>query len=82
MKKLWDTVDRWGPGAIAILTLAAMIALSWIYSSRLSYQQGQIDALENERTKNWQMIETYRLEVQALRVEMARAGGKTNEKED
>lgn len=72
--RIWKSVDRWGPGFVSVITLVALIALSWIYSSRLSYQQGEIDTLKDEREKNWQAIETYRLEVQALRVEIARAG--------
>lgn len=79
MNRIWNSIDRWGPGVVAVATLAALIALSWIYSSRLSYQQGRIDSLESQLSRsairenqNWQLVETYRLEVQALRVETAK----------
>jgi len=34
--KAWETIDRWGPAAIALIALFTVIAFGWIYSSRLS----------------------------------------------
>lgn len=81
MKKLWDTIDRWGPGAISLLTLAAMIALAWIYSSRLSYQQGRIEGLENalgrqnqQETSLHQEIQTWQAYIIVLQKRLIESG--------
>lgn len=81
MRKLRANIDKWGPGVVAVITLMAVTGLAWIYDARLNRQAGRIESMDNEITRyrsdldhSWQVIETYRLEVQALRVEIARAG--------
>lgn len=81
MKRLLVSVDRWGPALIAVITLFVLIAYGFGYEGRLNYLLGRIETLENELNRmerrehqRWQTTETYRLECQALRIEMARAG--------
>lgn len=65
MKRLWATIDRWGPGAISVLTLLAVIVLSWNYDRQLAARnatiiglQRQIDILNTQVTKCSQNTDT------------------------
>lgn len=64
MSRLLKSIDRWGPGALSILTIAMMIALAWIYSSNLNYQLGRIEGLENELDRRNQREISLRQEIQ------------------
>lgn len=39
--RAWSTIDRWGPGVVALLTLIAVVALGWQYSERISRIEGR-----------------------------------------
>lgn len=39
--RVWSTIDRWGPGAISLLTLIVVIALGWQYSERIARIEGR-----------------------------------------
>jgi hypothetical protein len=41
MKKVWDTVDRWGPGALAVITFILVIGLGWQYDQRIARVEGR-----------------------------------------
>lgn len=70
---------------MSIVTLVYLILFSWKYDSRQAYITGRVESIDKEidriqqtyngqRQQDWQLIETYRLETQAIRVEIARAG--------
>lgn len=46
--KLWDTVDRWGPAVVSIITLLAVIAIGWMYSERTAHVEGQLESLHRQ----------------------------------
>lgn len=53
--RVWNTIDRWGPGLVAVITFMTVIALGWQYDRRLSYIQArseaQIEALQKQIDK-------------------------------
>lgn len=46
--RLWDTVDRWGPAAVSIVTLLAVIAIGWMYSERTAHLEGEVSSLQHQ----------------------------------
>lgn len=80
-KRIWGSIDRWGPGVIAVVTLLAVAALAWTYSSRLARSEGAASALQHQVDEHAHAMLGYRIEVQtlqayvaALRGDMIRAG--------
>lgn len=45
---LWKLIDKWGPGAIALITLLGVVAYGWINGERVSRLEGRIDYLNNQ----------------------------------
>lgn len=46
--RAWATIDRWGPGAVALLSVLIVIGMGWIYGERIARLEGQIKGLENQ----------------------------------
>lgn len=46
--RVWDTIDRWGPAAVSIVTLLAVIAIGWMYSERTSHLEGEVSSLQHQ----------------------------------
>lgn len=44
--RAWSTIDRWGPGVVALLTLLSVVAVGWIYGERIARLEGEIRGLE------------------------------------
>lgn len=58
--RAWATIDRWGPGAVSVLTLVVVIALGWQYGERISRVEGRqsvITECVNTQAKINQKIE-------------------------
>lgn len=74
MKKVWETMDRWGPGAIAVITLIAVI---W-YGRFLEGRQVEIDRQLSDRSElelSLRMeIQTWQAHVVTLKQRMIEAG--------
>jgi hypothetical protein len=48
MSKLWTTIDRWGPGAVAVAALVAVIVYGWRQDAQIGWLAGQVAALHGE----------------------------------
>jgi len=46
--RLWNTIDRWGPGAIAIVTLLAVLIMGHQYSVQIAATRAKVDSIEKE----------------------------------
>jgi len=80
-RRIWASVDRWGPGLVAVLTLFAVVGMGWMYTSRLARAEGAAAALQHQVDEHVVAMAAYRLEVQtwqlyvvALRGDMIKAG--------
>lgn len=62
-----STIDRWGPGAIALLTLLIVIGIGWIYGERIARLEGEIRGLENQVEAHAQAESQARAELSAIR---------------
>lgn len=90
MRRVLSTVDRWGPGLIAILTLFAVVSLGWQYDKRIAKSQGDIEGLQKQINLLQQQInnrvtlesslrsevQTWQAHVVVLRIKMTEAGMK------
>lgn len=64
MKRIWATIDRWGPGVITVLTLFFVIYFGWTYSERLSRSEGKVEALQHQLDARNAIEVGFRTEVQ------------------
>lgn len=71
---LWGTVDRWGPGAIAILTLLLVACIGWMYSARISAIEADVRHLQESRKDLIDSIELQKLMNQKLREDLLKKG--------
>lgn len=47
MKGRWiATIDRWGPGVIAVLTLCAVVVIGWQYDIRIARVEGRHEVVQ------------------------------------
>lgn len=81
MKAPWNTIDRWGPGMLSVLTILMLAALGWQYSGRLARTEGEMGIIRDDaNTQQIEMIalrneiETLQAYIVVLRVEMVRGG--------
>lgn len=57
-RKVLSSIDRWGPGVIALVTLLAVIALGWTYGERISRAEGVYLRMSQE-------MNSYRKDIQS-----------------
>lgn len=62
MKRVWGTIDRWGPGVLAIITFFVVIVVSWQYDRRLSAVQARHEAQIEDLQKQINRLEHIRIE--------------------
>lgn len=61
---LWKSVDRWGPGAIALVTLLALIGGLWYLGERTSRIEGEAATLHRVLEQRLSVEVALRAEVQ------------------
>ena len=64
--RLWITIDRWGPAAIAVVCLAVVAVVGWYYSSRISFLHGVVTSQQSQLTHQDSM---HKREMSELRAE-------------
>lgn len=64
--RAWSTIDRWGPGAIALLTLIAVVALGWQYSERIARTEGRYEAIQDQLKSRIELEGSLRQEIQVF----------------
>lgn len=74
MKQVWKTIDRWGPGAIALVTLVVVLYYG-------GHQDGRAAGLEAQLAQSNEMqgalrgeVQTWQAYVVSLKEAMIRAG--------
>lgn len=64
--RAWATIDRWGPGVVALLTLLSVAAVGWIYGERIARLEGEIRGLEKMIEAHAQAESQARTELNAI----------------
>lgn len=42
MKKSLETIDRWGPGVVALISILALVAYGWTTDQRIAKLEGMV----------------------------------------
>lgn len=48
MRRAIETVDRWGPAALSVVTLFLLAGSLWLYTEKVARLEGQVIALQNQ----------------------------------
>lgn len=71
---LWKLIDKWGPGAIALITLLGVVAYGWINGERVSRLEGAVESRAQMEIALRMEIQTLQAHVVKLREEIQKAG--------
>lgn len=64
--RAWSTIDRWGPGAVSLLTFVVVIALGWQYGERISRNEGRYEAVQQQLRSRIELEGSLRQEIQVF----------------
>lgn len=64
--RAWSTIDRWGPGVVALLTLIAVVALGWQYGERISRTEGRYESIQEQLRSRIELEGHLRQEIQVF----------------
>lgn len=73
---LLSTVYKWGPGAVAIVTLVMVLLTNADLRERVAYLEGGVNSRANVEIAMRAEIQTWQAYVNVLRLRMAEAGVK------
>lgn len=71
---LWGTVDRWGPGALSILTLLIVALILWLYSVKLAAIETELRQAKEKNSELAQKLYVKELKDQQLRESLLKKG--------
>jgi hypothetical protein len=71
---IWGSVDKWGPGAVAIVTFIALIYYAWMSDQRIARLEGMVEARLKMEASLRMEIQTTQAYVNSLRVTMTAHG--------
>lgn len=60
--KIWNSIDRWGPGVISLLSIFALIYYGWITDQRIARLEGMVQArlqMESDLRSDFQLWQSY-----------------------
>lgn len=67
MKKIIQSVDRWGPAVVSVITLFLFAATSWWYSERIARLEGHIQSLQSQVNIHMQSEQSLRIELSGIK---------------
>lgn len=70
--KIWNSIDRWGPGVISLLSIFALIYYGWITDQRIARLEGMVQArlqMESDLRSDLQMSQAHCISLQKAMIE-------------
>lgn len=74
MKSYWNSIERWGPCIISLISLFAVIGIGWVDSSRISRLEGALDERNGMEIALRAEIQTWQAYVVNLQTLMIKHG--------
>lgn len=74
MRRFLYSIDRWGPGAVSVLTLFFLAVFGWWYSSKVARIEGEVSARNQVEISMRMEIQTLQAYVVSLKETMIRSG--------
>lgn len=80
--RVWKSVDRWGPGFVALTSFLALIFYAWMNDQRMAKLEGMVQARLQMESSLRMEIQTFQAYIVKLERTVTEHGIKLPEKEE